>query len=118
MTPDRLDPLDPMFEEEPQAIRALHREIKTILTLLVESNAELKKEAEKNREEMRDGFKAVAAQCKERLTACNIRQAVSDKEVARLAIGQEVNKTKVGVVLGGTALGGGIMTKALDWLLK
>lgn len=109
MSPDQMDALRPFIETADPAIKAIYEELRLTRQQMCEDKKELTKE-------MRDGFSSIAGQCRARIESCSAARINRDERVAALALGQAVNKTKLSFLIGGSALGGGIGAKIIEWL--
>lgn len=122
MSPDQMDALEPFIEKADPAIRAIYKELK-LTRVQIKRNLEfVTAQAIKDKQELakqiQDGFAVITSQCLSRLESCNYHWKETDKELASLDKGQAVNKIKLGMVIGSTALGGGVLAKLCGWLMK
>jgi len=109
MSPDQMDALKPFIAEAGPAINAIFEELRLTRQQMKEDKREIK-------QEMRDGFSAMAGQCRARLEYCNAARATRDDKMACLDKNQAVNKTKLSLLMGGSVLGGGLLGKMIEWL--
>ena len=120
MSPDQMDAMDRMLEGADPAIRAVHAEVRSLKKLMLDENAKIKLDLEKENakleSQIREGFKSVADRCAATYASCDAKRAACAAMAEDLRIGQAINKTKLSFLIGGSALGGGIGAKLIEWL--
>jgi len=109
--PDRMDPLDRMLTEETPAVRAIHEEVKDVLRLVLDSNIKVETA-------MADGFRELADKLTQTHNSCEARRSIQNGQISKLVTKQEVNRTKLSYLVGGSAVGGGVFAKIVDWLMR
>ena len=119
MSPDRMDAISELLKDSPADIRAIHKEVLMLRDIMVENDAKLRDQVAKNKievmKEIREGFAGVATRCSETYASCDAKRMACAATAEELKIGQAVNKTKLSMLFGGSALAGGLGAKILEW---
>lgn len=100
MSPDQMDAWVPLLKDATPVEQALYHEL--IIT----------------RQEMRRGFEKSQEVCLTRGETCGASCSALTNRVRDLEEGQRVNKTRLGLLVGGGALGGGALGKLIQTMLE